>query len=256
MTAIFPLFLLLWSFVLPQTAEAWESDLRIPRLSAPLIDEMGLLRSNESQYLASLLRNMQASGKAQMAIYITSSLQGREISDFTMAVAEAWKLGKKGTDKGLVLVIAPKERKIRLEVGYGLEGDITDAFSKRLLDDETLPYFRDQQYAAGLENAIFRIAEKLQINLGKERQSEAPSGGRSISLLELFFILIVLFILLPIMSVANRGRRYYGRGPGGFGGGFGGGGWGGGSGWGGGRSSGGFSGGGGGFGGGGASSSW
>lgn len=238
--------------VLPSLGWAWGSDLKVPP-PAPVVDEFGLLDSSESGRLASVLQGIKAKSGVEISVFIPATLQDRVIEDFSIAVAEQWKLGRKKEDKALLFVIAPKERKMRLEVGYGMEGEITDAFSRRLLDDVMRPYFRAGRYVDGILACLVGIQQK--VNLGLEA-SEAqaysqPGEGRrgQGSALETFFIivLIVIFIVFSLVSrVLGFGRRRSGWYGGGYGGG---GGWGGGGGssWGGG---------GGGFGGGGASSSW
>jgi uncharacterized protein len=214
-----------------------------------VVDEYGLLSSGESGRLASLLRAAKQNSGVEIAVYIPSTLRGREIEDFSIAVAEEWKLGRKKEDKALLFVIAPKERKMRIEVAYGIEGLVTDAFSRQLLDNVMRPYFRDGRYYQGILATLVKLQEKVPLGLDGEQAAaeqradrEAPPG--------VFLLLFILFIIgfLVITSFFRRA------GLGGYDGGFGGGGgWGGGS-----RGSGGSSwgGGGGGFGGGGSSSSW
>ncbi len=232
-------------------------DFPIPELSAPVIDEAQIFSSQEYNDLSMILREFKSKG-VQMAVYVPASLHGYDIEGFSIAVAEKWKLGRKGVDKGLLLLVAPSERKMRLEVGYGLEGDITDAFTKRLLDDGVRPYFRAGHYSQGILFGVVQIAQKLNITLTGDYTSvrDLDSGSRGISKNGITLLLLfIFFVLLPILrfldSMSGGPRRMGGGGywGGGFGGG--GGGWGGSSG-----SGGGYSGGGGGFGGGGASSDW
>lgn len=236
-------------------APAWaiENNLNLPELTGPVVDQMDLLRPLEKEQLERMLTKMYETGRIQMAVFITRSLEGLDIESYSISVAEKWQLGRKGQDQGLLMVIAPAERRMRLEVGYGLEGDITDAFSRQVLDDVVVPYFRKQRYGDGLMLATQAIAEKLKLE-GLDAPVKNPlakSSGRStpaklIVLLFLIFWLMLFFRGLFLPFGAGSGWGYRGRNGGGFGG-FGGGGFGGG---------GGFSGGGGGFGGGGSSSSW
>jgi uncharacterized protein len=184
----------------------------------------------------------------QLAILIVPSLEGEPLEDYTIRVVEAWQLGKKGKDDGVLLFVAMDERKIRIEVGYGLEGDLTDALTSRIIRDVMVPAFRQGDVGFGLARAASAISAATGGGgqpLPPPRRTRSHDGGG-----------LPPYVLLALVLLLFLGG---GRGMGGFivgsmlGGGFGrGGGWGGG----GSRGSGGFRGGGGGFGGGGASGGW
>lgn len=243
----------LFSFFWASLLFALPENIKIPAFSAPVVDEKGLLSSSEKNQLDELLIKLQTNSKLQIAILITESLQDHDIESFAVSVFEKWQLGKKGEDRGLLWVIAPQERKMRLEVGYGLEGEITDAFSKHVLDDAAIPYFKKQRYFDGLVAGIQTICEKLKIDL-QAPSIEKISGPDTRSHSIFITLLVCLFIAVILMQSFFGGPRSGYRssrhndwfGGGGFGGGSGG--WGGGGGFGGG--------GGGSSGGGGASSSW
>lgn len=249
------LALLSWSPTVSRAA-GWSNNIDFPA-AAPVVDEANLLDASERQRLGEILANMKAKGGVEMAVYVARDLRERPIEDFALAAAEHWKLGTKKIDKGILFVVAPKEKKMRFEVGYGLEGEITDVFSRRVLDNEVRPYFREGRYFEGIATGVVAVQEQLGIEAGYARP--APGGPRQIRMSNLlFFGLVVFFILISLLRAGTGSsyrRRYGGGGFGGWGGGGGGLG-----GWGGGRSSGGgfgsWGGGGGGFGGGGSSSSW
>ena len=227
--------------------------LEVPYLAGPVVDEAHLLNPTERQRITAELEGLNATGKVQMAVLIAASLNDQDIESYALAVAEKWKLGEKKRDNGIILVVAPTERKMRLEVGYGLEGDVPDAYAKRILDDDMLPLFRQRRFADGIRMAIFRVGEHLKLVEGKPpvRRSNQIPLGRMLPYIPLGLIFLVFFASRFATPYGRRRRGGFwdgGYGGGGFGGGgFGGGGFGGG---------GGFSGGGGGFGGGGASSGW
>ena len=224
----------------------------VPRLTGPVVDEARLLRPIDLSNVEAFVKQVNSAADIQMAVLITPSLEGSDIESYTMAVAESWKLGKKGSDRGLLLVVAPNERRMRLEVGYGLEGDITDAYSKQILSDFMRPYFRQGRYADGILVAVELVAKKLGAGVSapvgdQERLRPSVSIERgTLSPIAKFLIFILVVFLFLVLRFAGG---YHGRGYGGGGGWYGGGG-------GGGFGGGGFSGGGGGFGGGGASSDW
>jgi uncharacterized protein len=185
-------------------------------------------------------------------------LAGDALESFSIRVVEAWKLGQKGKDSGLLLLVVKDAHKLRIEVGYGLEGSVTDAFSAGVIRNVLVPALRAGQVASGLERAFDLLMKKAAgedapVPEGASDPEPASNGSSPLSWLVL--LLFLSPILIPILLSSRRGGG--GRwGGGGFGGGgFGGGGFGGG-GFGGGGGGGGFSGGGGGFGGGGSSGSW
>lgn len=194
-------------------------------------------------------------------VAIVPSLDGQAIEDLAVHVVETWGLGQKDRNNGVLLLIALKDRKARIEVGYGLEDRLTDALSRRILEDHLFPAFRKGDYAAGIQETCDGI-----IAATRGAYVAAPRKRRATPSLALIvpLAILVIFILIGLQGgsgMTGRGRRrYYRSGPfwwgGGLGGGgFGGGGFGGGGG-GGGGGFGGFSGGGGLSGGGGASGSW
>lgn len=226
---------------------AW-GKLEVPFLSGPVVDEARLLDASEKARLESVLLKLQNQGKAQAAILIPASLQEYDIESYSIAVAEAWKLGKKGSDRGILIIVAPKERRMRIEVGYGLEGEIPDAVAKQIISDVMTPYFRERRFGDGMVAAVIAISQRLSVDLGEPM----PRGRRRSRGLPSWVLLMALLFVVTIMRAVfspfhgYSSRRSY------RGGGWGGGGFGGGGGWGGG----GFGGGGGGFGGGGSSGSW
>jgi uncharacterized protein len=190
----------------------------------------------------------------QVIAVMFRSLEEGSLEDFTMRAAESWKVGRKGLDDGVIFFAFLDDRKMRLEVGYGLEAKVTDALSSRLLADAVKPAFRQGDYAGGVIALGSALAGVFRGEPPPER-AEKKERGAPVGV-------IVLILLALLLQVAARrsgvsawrtggwsSRR--GRWGGGFGGGFGGGGFGGG-----GFGGGGFSGGGGSFGGGGASGSW
>jgi uncharacterized protein len=248
---VLPTLLLFWASL----AFGWEADLQLPP-PAPVVDEAGLLSGGEASSLSSLLVELKARSGVEVSVYIASSLRERPIEDFSMAVAERWALGEKKVDRGLIFLIAPKERQMRFEVGTGLQGDLTDVYSRRILDNVVKPLFLDGRYAEGIRAGLASVSELVPLGI---RPDEAPNlrrrgptpfsnGAKVVIVLLVIFFLIIRAIFRPLSSHRSWGRR----GGGGWGG-YGGGGWGGGFGSGGGSS---WGGGGGGFSGGGASSSW
>ena len=230
---------------------AFAQEVKFPGLNQPVIDLAGLLTSAQMQDLGNNIRELHSGGGPQVGIFIADELQGFAIEDFSIRLAEKWQLGKTKDDNGLIILVAVKERKMRIEVGGGIEGDITDLEASRWIQHILTPSFRSQNYAGGLKTVLFEVAKKFDITLsGKPLARRVRRSGRELSPISSLVLVILFFIVFPLINRMRGGSR-------GFHGGYGGGGWssGGGSGW----SSGGGSswgGGGGGFSGGGASGDW
>jgi uncharacterized protein len=263
-----------WFFSLPWLAVAlffaWPvlaQERAIPPLTAHVNDTAHLLSESARAQLEQKLSDYEQKYGRQFALLTIDSLQGDAFENFSIRVVEAWKLGKKGKDDGLLLLVVNKEHKLRIEVGYGLEGEITDAFSARVLRNVLVPAMRAGNAAGGIDQTFSLLMQKAAgedvaapagaAERQPRRRNSSPFGW----LVLLFFISPILIPLVLARMRGGGGGRWGGGGGfggGGFGGGgFGGGGFGGGGWGGGGGGGGGFSGGGGGsFGGGGASDSW
>lgn len=234
----------------------WSQMDQVPQLKAPINDDANIIDSKTESQLDVLLRQVHQQGGSQVAVLTVKDLQGLPIEMFSINVVENWQLGSAKQDNGVLLLIAPTERKVRIEVGQGLEGDLTDAHSKRIIDQMILPHFRNGQFAQGIFNGVIGILQRTDPDLLQQIGKKAhiavkPQKEKSrFSPLVLLIFLIVIFNLFRIFGPA---ALLFGMLPGGLGGGFRGGGFGG---RGGGFGGGGFSGGGGGFSGGGASGGW
>jgi len=238
------------------------SSLEVPKLKGYVNDYAGVLSSTEEQQISQLFSNMEKTTTAQGALLIVPSLEGESIESFSMRVAEKWKLGQVGKDNGLLVLLAMKEKKVRIEVGYGLEGLMTDAKSGYIIRQIIIPEFKKGNFAAGLYQGVSAVSavigstSDITEKMASSSKSRERSSSSGIPINFIFFIIIIL-----VSSIVRRGRRRGGffqalflgsmlgsaaRRNSGFGGssfgdsGFGGG----------------FSGGGGGFGGGGASGGW
>jgi uncharacterized protein len=233
-------------------------------------DSAEILNTTDEAILNTKLKTFEEESGAQFIIYTFPSIENESIEDFTIRCVERWKVGQKKYDNGLVLFVFVQERKVRVEVGYGLEGTITDAVSSRVIREQIAPHFQKNDYAAGLNAAADDLMGRIRKGEAPvapaQRSGEEPSLGDAITsqLISIGFLALIvfLFIGLPLLFRSRRGGcgcggcfpllfPFSGGGVTFGGGGFSGGGFGGFSGGGGG-----FSGGGGGFGGGGATGGW
>lgn len=246
-------------FIIHLFSASFLNALELPPLRGRVNDLAQLMPSERARNLEALLTRFEIETGHQIAVLTVPSLEGENIEDFSIRVAETWKLGKKGFDNGVILLVAKDDRKLRIEVGYGLEGVLPDALASRIIREVIVPRFRANDYAGGIEAGVEAIRKTIR---GEPLPEKARAGARSNSN-DLFLTSFVLFLplLIAFMTILEgrrhtkragiwsaRGQRrpvFWGSGSGW--GGFSGGGDIGGSG---------FSGGGGGFGGGGASGSW
>jgi uncharacterized protein len=214
-------------------------------------DEANILSSSTRSLLESILKRDRDSSSNQIAVLTIPSLEGQSLEEYSLQVSEKWKLGKADKDNGVLLLIVVNDRDIRIEVGYGLEGVLTDALSSRINRNEIAPYFRQGNYDEGVKAGVIAIIDAIK----GEYKNDDPPQKRKSSRRSPLGTLLILIIIIIIASRRGRGGRggggYWSSGSGWVGpmGGFGGnsGSWG---------SGGGDFGGGGGFGGGGSSDSW
>ena len=223
---------------------------------AYVVDLAKVISPDIQAALNSRLQELEQKTGAQMVVLTVDSLDGQEISSFSLATVEKWKLGQKGKDNGVLLTVAVRDRKYRFEIGYGLERVLPDSLVGTVGRQYLVPNFKNNDYAAGISSATDEIINKIAVDAGVTLSAprfsapvssrRAPSGWFANNFI---FIGFVFFILMQILiRIFRGGGRGHTRGGGLWmgGGGFGGGG----------GDGGGFDGGGGSFGGGGSSGSW
>jgi uncharacterized protein len=206
-------------------------------------DFAGLLSPAAKSQIEQFLRNFDASDSTQVVVVTVPNLQGEPVDMVALQIAEAWKIGQKGKDNGALLLIGKEDRKMRIEVGRGLEGKLTDLLAGRIVDNEIAPRFKKGDFEGGIAAGVNAIVQSVR----GEYKGTGKTGGRKKNA-GAWWLFPLLFFVLPLlgrMSGSGRGRHSggYWVGGGGFGGGSGGG-------------FGGSAGGGGGFSGGGSSGSW
>lgn len=136
---------------------AWAGDgavLPVPALKAPLTDQVGLLKPDEAEALNQKLLAFSQEKGSQIAVLIVATTAPEDIFSYAFRVADAWKLGRKGVDDGVLMTIAINDRTSNLQIGYGLEGTIPDARAKQVLDDIMAPHFRQGDFAAGINVGV------------------------------------------------------------------------------------------------------
>jgi uncharacterized protein len=233
---------------------AWAEELP-PAPAGWFNDYAGLVSPAEARRLDQKLRQLDTDTSTQVVVAVFQKLPSPSLEDFTARTAQSWRVGRGELDNGAIFFVFVEDGKMRIEVGYGLEGALPDALAGRILREHVAPRFRDDDWAGGLEAGIDAIVAAVR----GEYTAPAPDEpeGPSLAAILIVVALVIFFLLLVRFGTPRHpGRTYGGRGWRRDRSYWGGGGrWGGGSSWGGGGS-GGFMGGGGSFGGGGASGSW
>lgn len=238
-----------------------------PPLIGRVVDQGALLSAARGEALAAKLEALERDTTDQVVVVTVADLQGYEIEEYGYQLGRAWDIGQAGKNNGVLLIVAPRERKVRIEVGYGLEPVLTDALSALIIQNEILPSFRDGNFEQGIERGVDAIDQQLRLDPAEaQARAAAADRPRSKAPIGVGVVIAVIFFLMLLAMIGGgggRGRRRpasgvgpiliwaaaealrgSGRGGGsGSGGSFGGGG-------------GGFGGGGGSFGGGGASGGW
>ncbi len=132
--------------------------LDVPKLDQPLMDYAGLLSSSENEEINNYLLDLDRNTNMQIAVLIIPSLEGENLEDFSMRVAESWQIGDKGKDSGAILLIALDDKKLRIEVGYGLEENLTDARCSKIIRSVIAPNFKQGDYALGVFDGVKAMA--------------------------------------------------------------------------------------------------
>jgi uncharacterized protein len=221
-----------------------------PALSGRVVDQAGIIPAQTRSEIEAKLKALEDKTADQFVVVTLTSLDGTDIADYGVQLGRAWGIGQKGKNNGLLLIVAPNEHKVRFEVGYGLEGTMTDATSKVIIENAILPRFRANDMAGGIVRGVDDAIQMLsgdapEIQKIVDRQPTAADSW----LAGLVPILMIGVFLIIFVNVVRHGRGGPWTGSGWSSGSSGGS-------WSSGSSGGGFSGGGGSFGGGGASGSW
>jgi uncharacterized protein len=254
---------------------ACAQDYNFPQLTGRVVDEANILDAATRIDLDTKLQDLETKTSTQFVVVTLNSLRGRTIEDYGYQLGRAWGIGQKGTNNGVMLIVAPNERKVRIEVGYGLEGTLTDAITSVIVQGSILPRFRVNDYQGGIRNGADAVLQVLAGNPDEFKPKPKGAGEVAVGILGVIlpfvfsfpgFIIIIIVLhlifrlfvkigewlgLIPPQPKRKRSNwSWIDSAGGGYAGGSSG------SSWSSGDSGGGFSGGGGSFGGGGSSGSW
>ena len=211
-----------------------QARLAVPPMDGPVTDLGGFLSRMERAEIESALKQYRSAGGAQISILTVPSLEGESIETFSIRVAESWRLGSEKKDDGLLIVASRKDRRVRIEVGQGLEGTLPDVWAKRLIEGIVIPSFREGRFPEGFARALMQISRQFDpdnviqlhrmagVALTDDQNQESALSRRSQVTLRqrpgtgfLFFIFLFGVVLLRVLfSALERrasGRRGFGQ---------------------------------------------
>jgi uncharacterized protein len=175
----------------------------VPALTSAVTDQTGTLSASERQALESKLRDWEARTTNQLAVLIVPTTAPEPIEQYTLRVAEAWKIGQKGKDNGAILLVAKNDKRIRIEVGYGLEGVLTDITSRRIIAENIAPEFSKGNFAAGINAGVDRIIEV--VGAGEPLPALTPQRRTAPARhFDFGTMLIVLLVAVPVLGSVLR----------------------------------------------------
>ena len=208
-----PRLLLLASLALLLAAPAAWSAKEVPFLSARVNDLAGIVPPPLRERLETKLADLERRTGAQVAALTVDSLEGDSIEDFAVRVFQTWKLGRKGVNDGALFVVARQERRMRIEVGYGLEDRLTDVRSRQILDDIVRPHFRAGNFGAGIEAGVDAIAAVIEgAPLPAPRRDPARQIGSIAGILlfsVMFLVVIGTFSVIALLTPGSAGWFLY-----------------------------------------------
>jgi uncharacterized protein len=179
------------------------ADVAVPPLSGRVVDQTGTLSSGDVASLTQAIRALEAKKGSQVAVLIVPTTAPETIEQYSLRVAETWKIGRKKIDDGALLVVAKDDRRLRIEVGYGLEGALTDVTTKRIIDEIITPRFRNGDFAGGISAGVDRIIRVVDGETLPAPPAPQPRfDSSSLDGIPIPFILIGLLMVGAILRAA------------------------------------------------------
>lgn len=171
----------------------------VPALTARVTDLTGTLSQGEQQALDAKLAAWERASGNQLVVLLVPTTKPEPIEAYSIRVAEAWKIGQKGRDNGAIFLIAKNDHRMRIEVGYGLEGVLTDVTSHRIIDETVTPLFREGKFAAGIDSGVDRIIAVVNSGQPLPAASQArPAHGKNG--IDLQSLLVLLLVIVPVIG--------------------------------------------------------
>jgi len=179
-----------------------------PELTGRVVDQAGILQESTKAGLTSKLRDLENKSSIQLVVATIKALEGYDIETYANGLFRYWKLGEAKKNNGALFVIAPNERKMRIEVGYGLEGVLTDALSKVIIASAVTPKFKAGDYNAGVENGVAGIVEILSGDKSEWTKKLPPQPSAFEEMLPLLIFALFIFIFIMMARSAGRPTNY------------------------------------------------
>jgi uncharacterized protein len=197
----------LWLLALPAmfVVAAAHGQQPIPGITAYVNDQTGTLSGAEREALERRLQALERRKGAQVAVLIVATTAPEAIEQYSLRAAEAWKLGRKGTDDGVLLVVARNDRRLRLEVGYGLEGAIPDAIAKRVISEIIVPRFQQGDFGGGIVTGLEQVEKLIEGETLPPPKASVGAAGLD-ALMQWLPLLLVMTIMLGAITRAMFGR--------------------------------------------------
>jgi uncharacterized protein len=193
--------LVCWAF-------AATADVAVPPLSGRVVDQTGTLSADDASALTQRLKDLETRKGSQVAVLIVPTTQPETIEQYSIRVAEAWKIGRKKIDDGALLVVAKDDHKLRIEVGYGLEGALTDVTARRIIDEIIVPRFKTGDFAGGISAGVDRV---IRIIDGEPLPAPRPEATHSVDPDMFFNIIFSPFGFIGFAAIAGIARHLLGR---------------------------------------------
>lgn len=189
-------------FFIFTTVSLW-SAIVFPKLTSQVVDEANLFNNNEKSQLIHILSNHEKNSTNQIVIVTLKSLNGYDISEYGYQLGREWGIGQKENNNGVLLIIVPNERKVRIEVGYGLEGALTDATSKLIISNIITPYFKKGEYFTGTKLGVDAIEQTIQGEYSAKPQRKQDNQFLSLLIMP---VILLFLIFIPFISRVKSDR--------------------------------------------------
>ena len=190
-------------FVFAALAWPLHAEVAVPPLKARVTDLTGTLSSAQRSALEERLAAFEARKGSQIAVLVVPTTQPETIEQYAIRVAEQWKLGRKGVDDGVLLLVAMKDRAVRIEVGYGLEGVLPDATANRIIDQYIVPRFKQGDFSGGISSGVERligVVEGEPLPAPKPRRDGGVSGWENLFVIGFFLVFVVGGVLRAVLG--------------------------------------------------------
>ena len=193
------------SFILSHQAYA----VTFPSLTGRVVDEAEILDKVTRDALEKKLADFESKTTGQLVVVTLKSLQGTSIEDYGYQLGRHWQIGQKEKNSGALLIVAPNERKVRVEVGYGLEGNLTDAVSKLIIENSILPRFKAGDYSGGVTRGVDDIIQVLTLDPEEWKQRAKQRPDHQSAVVDLIVLILFLLVFFMVVRAISRQSRAY-----------------------------------------------